>query len=42
MVIVDGDPLANVMDVLNVQQVIKDGRVFSFEQLAAGAQLGRK
>ncbi|KRB48852.1 amidohydrolase [Phenylobacterium sp. Root700] len=41
MVIVDGDPLANVMDVLNVDQVIKDGRVFTFEQLAAGAQLGK-
>lgn len=42
MVIVSGDPLANVMDVLNVEQVIKDGRVFGFGQLAAGAQLGRK
>lgn len=42
MVIVGGDPLANVMDVLNVEQVIKDGRLFSFDQLAAGAELGKK
>jgi imidazolonepropionase-like amidohydrolase len=40
LVIVTGDPLANVMDVLNVEQVIKDGRVFSFDALAAGAKLG--
>ena len=42
MVIVGGDPLANVMDVLNVEAVITNGRVFTLDQLEAGAKLGRK
>jgi hypothetical protein len=41
MVVVRGDPLAHVMDVLNVDIVIKDGHIFTFDQLAAGAKLGR-
>ncbi len=37
MVVVDGDPLTHLMDVLNVQVVIKDGRVFRFDQLTTAA-----
>ena len=33
LVIVNGDPLTNIRDVLNVEQVIRNGQVFSIEQL---------
>lgn len=41
LVVVEGDPLKDILDVLNVDTVIKDGRVFTFSQLAAGAQPGQ-
>jgi Tol biopolymer transport system component/imidazolonepropionase-like amidohydrolase len=40
LVVVDGDPLKNLLDVLNVELVMKGGQAFTFEQLAAGAELG--
>ncbi|WP_293476009.1 LpqB family beta-propeller domain-containing protein [Phenylobacterium sp.] len=40
LVVVDGDPLADVLDVLNVDLVMKDGRPYRFDELAAGANLG--
>lgn len=42
LVVVDGDPLANILDVLNVDLVMKDGRAYRFEELAAGARLGAR
>ena len=33
LVIINGDPLTNIRDVLNVEQVIRNGEVFSIERL---------